>query len=175
VRPERVLERVERAEEVGPLAVEHVHVHEARDPQLGGPLPQALRADLDAEDAVDHEHGGLADPQGAERVGDERGLAGRVDEVDLHVAPVERGQRRRDRHPAALLVLVGVGHRRPVSHRAEPGRRSRDVQQGLVQRRLPAPSVAHQGHVADPVCGNRHANAPFSSCLLHTRRLKGAI
>ena len=137
------LERVERAEEVGPLAVEHVHVDQPRHAELGGARPQALRGDLDAHHGVDHEHGRLAHAQRAERVGDERGLAGRVDEVDLDVPPVERGERGGDRHPAGLLVLLGVRHRRPVSHRAQAVRRAGLEQQGLVQRRLPAPTVAH--------------------------------
>jgi hypothetical protein len=142
MRAEGVLEGVQRAVEVGPLAVEHVHVHEARDAELLRALPEALRADLDAEHAVDDEHGGLAHPQRAQRVGDERGLAGCVDEVDLHVPPFERRERGGDRHPAGLLVLVGVRDRRTVGHRAEPGRRACLVQEGLVQRRLPAPPVA---------------------------------
>jgi hypothetical protein len=141
--PEGRLERVQRAEEVGPLAVEHVHVDQARDAELLRALPEALGADLDAEHAVDDEHGGFAHPQRAERVGDERRLARGVDEVDLHVPPFERRERGRDRHPAGLLVLVGVRDRRSVGHRAESGRRAGLVQERLVQRRLPAPSVAH--------------------------------
>jgi hypothetical protein len=142
VRPEGGLEALEHAEEVGPLAVEHVHVDEPGDAQLTGALPQPLGADLDAEDAVDHEDGGLADAERAQRVGDERRLAGGVDEVDLHVPPLERRERRGDRHPPRLLVFVGVRDRRAVGHRAEPGRRACLVQEGLVQRRLPAPPVA---------------------------------
>ena len=72
-----------------------------------------------------------------------RRLAGGVDQVDLDVAPLERGQRRRDGHAAGLLVLVGIRDRRTVSHRTEPVRRAGLEHQGLVQRRLPAPSVAH--------------------------------
>jgi hypothetical protein len=141
--PEGLLERVQRAEEVGSLAVEHVHVDESRHVQLLRALPQPARGDLDAHHAVDDEDRGLGYAQRPERVGDEAGLAGRVDQVDLHVAPFERGERRGDGHAAGLLVLVGVRDRRTVSHRAEPGRRSRFEQQGLVQRRLPAPSVAY--------------------------------
>jgi hypothetical protein len=143
VGPEGLLERLQHAEEVGSLAVEHVHVDQARDAQLLRALPQPLRADLDAQHAVDHEHRRLAHPQGAQRVGDERRLARGVDEVDLHVPPLERRERGGDRHPARLLVVVGVRDRRPVSHRAEPGGRAGLVQEGLVQRRLPAPPVAH--------------------------------
>jgi hypothetical protein len=45
VRAEGVLERVERAEEVGPLAVEHVHVDEAGDAELLRARPQPLGGD----------------------------------------------------------------------------------------------------------------------------------
>ena len=48
VRPEGALELLERAEEVGALAVEHVHEQHPRDVELGGPRPQAARRDLDA-------------------------------------------------------------------------------------------------------------------------------
>ena len=70
---------------------------EAGDAELVGPLPQPLGADLDAEHGVDDEHGRLAHPQGPERVRDERRLAGRVDEVDLHIPPLERRERGGDR------------------------------------------------------------------------------
>ena len=49
--PKAALSDVERAEEVRPLAVEHVHVDQARDAELLRALPQPLRADLDAEHA----------------------------------------------------------------------------------------------------------------------------
>ena len=76
VRPEGGLQRLQRAEEVRPLAVEHVHVDQPGHAELLRALPQALRADLDADDRVDHEHGRLAHAQRAERVGDEGRLAG---------------------------------------------------------------------------------------------------
>ena len=108
VRPEGLLQRVEGTEEVRPLAVEHVHVDQPGYVQLLGAFPQPSRGDLDAQDAVDHEDGRLTYAQRAERVGDEAGLAGGVDQVDLRVAPLERCERRGDRHAAGLLVLVGV-------------------------------------------------------------------
>ena len=40
---EGLLERVERAEEVGALAVEHVHEDDAREAELGGALPEPAR------------------------------------------------------------------------------------------------------------------------------------
>ena len=175
VRPEGALQGVQRAEEVGPLAVEHVHVDQPGHAQLRGALPQPLRADLDAHDRVDDEHGRLAHAQRAEGVGDEGRLARGVDQVDLDAVPVEGGQRRGDRHPTRLLVVVGVRDRRTVSHRAETGRRAGLEQQGLVQRRLPAPPVAHQRHVADPVCRMGHARHLALLCLPLPQGGDGAV
>ena len=101
VRAEGGLERLERAEEVGALAVEHVHEDHPRDVELGGALPQAQRRDLDAHDGVDDEDRRLADAQRAERVGDEARLAGRVEQVDLAVLPLEASSARRRSTSAA--------------------------------------------------------------------------
>jgi hypothetical protein len=90
VRPERRLERVERPEGVGPLAVEHRDEDQPGEVQLRRALPQAQRRGLDPHDRVHDEDGGLAHPQGAERVGDEARLARGVEEVDLPLAPGER-------------------------------------------------------------------------------------
>jgi len=169
---ERVLELLERAEEVGPLAVEHVDVDQPRDPEVLGAVPQALGRDLDAHHGVDDEDRRLADTQRAEGVGDEARLAGGVDQVDLRVAPVEGGEAGADGHAARLLVVVGVRDRGSVCHRAESGRRAGLEEQGLHQRRLPAASVAHQGHIADPVCGCvRHAgsSSPLGRPVLNGR------
>ena len=87
------LERFERAEEVGALAVEHVDEHQPGEVELGRPLPQPVGVDLDAHHRVDHEHRGLAHAQRAERVGDEARIARGVDQVDLAVLPLEARQR----------------------------------------------------------------------------------
>jgi hypothetical protein len=152
VPPERRLERVQRAEEVGPLAVEHVHEDQARDVELLGALPQPLGVDLDPHDRVDDEDGRLADAQGPERVGDEAGLAGSVEEVDLAVLPLEGGEGGRDGHLALLLVGLGVGGGRALLDGAEPVDRAGLEQERLVQGRLPAPAVTDQGDIADAIC-----------------------
>ena len=85
VRAERGLQRLERAVEVGALAVEHVDEEHAGDVALGGDLPQPPRRDLGAHHGVDHEDRRLADAQRAERVGDEARLTRGVEEVDLAV------------------------------------------------------------------------------------------
>jgi hypothetical protein len=89
VRAEGTLQGLEGAEEVGTLAVEHVHEDHPGEVELLGALPQARGVDLDAHHGVDHEDRRLADPQGAEGVGHEARLARGVDEVDLALVPLE--------------------------------------------------------------------------------------
>ena len=149
VRAERGLQRVERAVEVGALAVEHVDEQHPRDVALGGDLPQPLRRDLGAHHGVDHEDRRLADAQRAERVGDEARLPGRVEQVDLALVPLERAQRDRDRHLARLLVGLGVGGGGAVLDAAEAVQHAGLEQQRLVQRRLARPAVADERHVAN--------------------------
>ena len=157
VRAEGVLAGLQRAEEVGALAVEHVHEDHPREVELLGARPQPPRAHLDAHDAVDDEDRRLGDAHRAQRVGDEARLAGRVEEVDLAPLPLERAQRQRDRHLARLLVGLGVRHGRAVEHGAQPVRRAGLEQECLVQRRLAAAAMADQSYVADAVSRLVHA------------------
>jgi len=133
VRAEGLLAGLQRAEEVGALAVEHVHEDHPREVELLGACPQAARGDLDAHDGVDDEDGRLADAHRAEGVGDEAGLARGVEQVDLALVPFEGAERRGDRHLAGLLVGLGVRDRRAVEDRAEPVRRTGLEEQRLVQ------------------------------------------
>ena len=133
LRREPRLERLERREEVGPLAVEQVDEDEPREPELVAALPEALGADLDAHDARDGHDGALDHPKRAEDVGLEARLARRVDEVDRAAFPLEVGNRRRDRHPAPALLVVVVGDRRLLGDAPEPVHGSRLEQQGLDQ------------------------------------------
>jgi hypothetical protein len=139
----------------------YVHEDQARDVELLGALPQPRGGDLDAHHGVDDEHGRLAHAQGAERVGDEAGLAGGVEEVDLAVHPFERAEGRGDRHPARLLVLIGVGDGRAIGDRAEPVGRARLEQQRLVQRGLAGAAVADERDIPDAV--RRAMHGPASS------------
>ena len=68
--------------------------------------PQPLGADLDAEHAGRRRS--RPRPRAGQHVGLEAGLAGRVDQVDLAVLPLQVGDRRRDRHAAPALLLVVV-------------------------------------------------------------------
>ena len=91
VRAEGGLQRVERGEEVGPLAVEHVDEDEPRQALGVGAPPEPLGADLDPVDRVDDDHRGVGDPQRGGRVGDEARLARGVDQVDLAPVVLEAG------------------------------------------------------------------------------------
>ena len=107
-RGELVSQRLERAEEVGALAVEHVHEDDAREAELVGELPGARRSDLDAHHGGDRHERPLDDARSAAQLALERRVARDVDEVDLPVLPVGVLERHRDRELTLVLVLVGV-------------------------------------------------------------------
>ena len=124
------------------------------------------RRDLDAHHGVDDEDRRLAHAQRAERVGDEARLAGRVDQVDLAVLPLERAQRRarstsgaparRGRRPTTVVPSTTVP-RRLIDAGLE--------QQRLVQRR----SCRCRGGRRGPRCGCGRALVHASSPLLGVR------
>jgi hypothetical protein len=116
-------QRLEHTVEVGPLAVEHVHGDHARQPQVLGAFPEPAGLHLDAHHAADRENRALDHPQRRDRVAQKAGVAGRVDDVDLPAVPLERGDRRCERHLAPLLVLVPVAGGRAGLDRAEAIRR----------------------------------------------------
>ena len=151
VRAERALDLLQRAVEVGALAIEHVHEQHPRDVQLRRSRPQAAGRDLDAHHGVNDEHSRLAHAQRTEGVGDEARLARRVKQVDLAISPRKRAQRRRDRHLPRLLIGIGIRHRACVGNRAQPAGRPSLEQQRLVQRGLSRAAMADKGDVANPV------------------------
>ena len=120
LRGELVAKSLERAEEVGALAVEHVHEDDARKAELVGKPPGARGADLDAHHGRDRHERAFDHPRGAAELALERRVAGDVDEVDLPVLPLGVLERHRDRELALVLVLVGVGDGRAGRDGAEP-------------------------------------------------------
>ena len=150
---ERRLQALQAAEEVGALAVEHVHEHEPSEALLVGTAPEAIGLHLDPHHRVDDEHRRVDDPQRGERVGDEARLAGRVDHVHLAPVVLERGHRGPDRHPAGLLVGLEVADGRAVGHRAEPVDDPGLEQDRLGEARLATATMADEGHVANPIRG----------------------
>ena len=122
-RVRRHVERADHALEIVPLAERHVEQHatacrtlpgscrssrgksmlsvsilrDAEDPAQAGVarfLPDAARVDLDARVGVDRDHRRVDGPQGADRLADEVGIAGRVDDVEPLAAVIEMDDRR---------------------------------------------------------------------------------
>ena len=149
--------RLEHTEEVGALAVEHVHEHDARELVLLGARPDAQAVDLDAHDAAEDDESAFDDAQRRVRVRLKAGVAGAVDEVDLAVVPVEVRERPRERHLAPVLVVLPVADGRSLLDRPEPVRLPGLEQQRLDERGLADSAMADDGDVADlSRLGSRH-------------------
>ena len=142
-------ELLERAVEVGALAVEHVDEDDAWEVELVGALPDARRLDLDAHDGARDDERALDHAQCSDRVAAEARVARGVDQVDLAALPLAVAERGGQRHLPALLVLVPVGGRRPLLDGAEPIDRAGLEQHRLDERGLPRAAVADDGDVAD--------------------------
>ena len=140
---------LEHAEEVGALAVEHVHEDEAGELVLVGALPHAHRVHLDAHHRGDDDQGAFDDAKRGERVGLEARVARAVDEVDLAVLPVDVQLRAGEGHLALVLVVVPVGDGRALLDRAEPRRLSGLEEERLHERGLADATVPGDGDVAD--------------------------
>ena len=158
LRRELRAELLERAEEVGALAVEHVDEDDARESEVGRELPRARRPDLDAHDPGHGQERALDDPRGRPELALEARIARDVDEVQLPPLPLGPRERRRDRELALVLVLVRVRDRRARLDRAEAVDGARLEEQRLDERRLSRPAVADDGDVAD-LCGLGHGLA----------------
>ena len=160
LRGELLLDLPERAEEVGPLAVEHVDDDHAGEPEILGELLDPGGADLEAHDARHDDERALDDPERAARLTLERRIAGTVEEVDLPALPLGVRQGERDRDGAALLVLVRVGDRRPGLDRAEPIDLTRLEEECLDEGCLSGSPVTDDGDVPDLAwlgCGHLRA------------------
>ena len=142
-------ELLERGEEVRALAVEHGHEDDAAEVELLRALPEAGRLHLDAVDAVDGHQRSLDHAERGERVGLEARVAGRVDEVDLALVPLQVAERGRQRHLAAVLVVVPVGDRGRRFDGPEAVGGTRLEEHRLDQRGLPGPPVSDHGDVPD--------------------------
>ena len=94
---------------IGPGPVDLVDEDERRDAEPPKGAEEERRLRLDALDRRDDEHGAVQHAQDALDLGDEVGVAGRVDQVDRQVADEERGDGRPDRDPAFAFELERVG------------------------------------------------------------------
>ena len=101
---------VERAEEIGPLAVHLVNQCDSRHAVLVGLMPHRLALRFDAFPRAEHHHAAVKHAQAALDLSGEIDVAGRIDQIDLNVLPRERDRRGVDRNPPLLLLGVEVGH-----------------------------------------------------------------
>ena len=92
-----------------PGPVDLVDEDQRRDVEPLERAEQQRRLGLDALDRRDDEHRTVEDAEDALDLGDEVGVAGRVDEVDREIADQERGDRGPDRDAAFALELERVG------------------------------------------------------------------
>ena len=158
LRGELRAQRFERAEEVGALAVEHVHVEDACEAELVGARPVPGGLNLDAHDRADTDQRTFDDVQRRDRVALEARLTRGVDQVDLAALPLEVAERRGDGHLARLLVLVPVGDGRALFDDTEAVRRLGLEEHRLDERGLAGASVTDDSDVADLAgldCGHR--------------------
>ena len=95
---------------------------------------------------VDQQHDAVDHGQPALDLAAEVGVAGGVDDVDRHPAPVDRGVLGQDRD--ALLALQVAGVHDPVDHGGPLPERAGGAQHRVDERRLAVVDVRHDGDVA---------------------------
>ena len=145
------VERGHDGVEVGVLLVHAVDEDGAGDAHLAGDLPEALGLDLRTGDGVDDEQRHLGGLHAGDRVADEVGVAGGVDDVDLDAVVHDGREREVDRELALDLLGVVVEGRVTVVDGAEPLRRAGQEEHRLGERGLARTAVADEHDVADLV------------------------
>ena len=139
---------VDAALEVGADAVHLVDEAEPRHVVLVGLAPHRLGLRLDAGDRVEHRDRAVEDAQRALDLDGEVDVAGRVDDVDLAVAPL-RGRGGRGDRDAALLLLDHVVHDRGAFvHLTDLVGAAGVVEDALGRRGLARVDVSHDPDVA---------------------------
>ena len=138
-----------RRVEVGAGVVELGDHHGARHADPTALQPQRSGRLVDALVGRDHEQRAVRRPQAGPQLADEVGVAGGVDQVDLHPAVRQRRQRQPYRTLLLDLGLVAVADRGAVGDRPGPGQNARCHQQGLDERGLAAAGRPDEHDVAD--------------------------
>ena len=129
-------------------AVHLVHEADARHFVLVRLPPDRLRLRLNARDGVEHDHAAIEDTQAALHLCGEVHMSGRVDDVDVVVAPLS-GRRGGCYRYAALALLRHPVHRgRAVIHAANLADASCEIQYALRNRRLAGVDVGYEPDVS---------------------------
>ena len=165
---ERLDELVERALERGPLTVELVDEERPGDTEVLGDVPGDPGLHLEPLDGGDHDDRQIGRSQPGLRVADEVRVAGRVEQVDLVVLPLERRKGERDRDPLGNLVGIEVADGVAVLDAAHAIDGAGGEQECFGERRFPGTAVADEHDVADPV-GGIGLHRPILSFRVRTR------
>ena len=159
---ERVGQRFEDAVGVGTLAVHAADHDHARHRDLFAVAPDALGDNFHASHAINDDQRRVAHREHHLGLVDEHVEAGRVEQVELGLAPLDRGQAGRDRHLAGNLFLVVIGSGSAVVHAPETLRGAGRLEHGGHQGGLPGMSMPDQGKVAEiGSFVNFHGLSPF--------------
>jgi hypothetical protein len=146
---EPALDRLERAAEVGPLAVHPVDEDQAGQPVLLGELRDLLRLDLDAGDRVHDQHRPLDHAEAGPRLGDEVAVSRHVDEVEPVLAVVAVRHADVDGDLSLDLLRIEIGGGGAVVHTAQTRRHAVAEQDCFDQRRLADPAVSDEADVTN--------------------------
>ena len=147
-RVEAVADHLDAALEVGADAVHLVDEADPRHVVLVRLAPHRLGLRLDTGDGVEHGDRAVEDAQRALDLDGEVDVAGRVDDVDLAVAPLRSRGGRGDRDAALLLLDHVVHDRGAFVHLTDLVRAARVVEDPLGRRGLARVDVSHDPDVA---------------------------
>src|SRR5262249_8590437 len=100
---------LQAAVEVGAHAVELVDEGDARHAVLVGLVPDGLALHLDAADGAEYAHGPVQDAEAALDLGGEGHVAGRIDQRDARITPIQRDRGAVDGDALGALQGVEVG------------------------------------------------------------------
>ena len=110
--------------------------------------PNSLRLGFDAADRAEESDGAVKNAQTALHLDGEVHMTGRVDDVDVGVAPVTGGGGRGDRDTTFLFLGHPVHHRSTLVDLAHLVRLARVVENALGSRGLTGVDVRHDADVA---------------------------
>ena len=169
---ERHAERAERlanGRQVGPIVdVVGIHLGDDDKPAQAEParlLKQPAGVDLDPGRSRNGHHHVFDGRESTQRIADEVGIAGRVDQVDLLAGPGEMPQVAVDREMPAFLFFVDVEVAGAVVDRALAVGRAGGEKQGVGKTRLTRRPMTSEGDVPDIVDVISRGHGVDSPCI----------